>query len=81
MGRLFSREERSVGGEREVNPGERYQVGLELVQIDVEGTPESERRCDRGHNLSDQPVQVGEAGLGDPQALLADVVNGLVVHL
>ena len=64
-----------------MNPGERYQVGLELVQVDVKRSAEPERGCDRGHNLGDQPVQVGEAGLGDPQALLADVVNGLVVHL
>ena len=81
MGRLFSREQGSVCGEREVNTRERHQIGLELVQIDVEGTAEPERCCDRGHDLGDQPVQVGEAGLRDPQALLADVVNGLVVHL
>ena len=29
------------GGEREVNTGERHQVGLELVQVDVQGTVES----------------------------------------
>ena len=81
MSRLLGREQGSVCGEWEVNTRERYQVCLELIQIDVEGTAESERRCDRGHDLGDQPVQVGEAGLGDPQALLADVVNCLVIDL
>ena len=81
MSCLLSREQRSIGGEREVDTGERHQVGLEFVQIDVEGAAEPEGRCDRGHDLSDQPIQIREAGLGDPQALLADVVNGLVVHL
>ena len=37
----------------------RNQVGLELVQIDVEGTVESEGSGDGGNNLSNQPVQVG----------------------
>ena len=64
-----------------MNARERYQVGLEFVQIDVEGTTESERSGNRRHHLGDQPVQVGEAGLGNVQALLAYVVNGLIVHL
>jgi len=81
MSRLFGREQRSVCGEREVNTWERHQVGLELVEIDVEGTAKPERSRDRGHDLGDQPVQIGEAGSGDVQALLANVVNGLVVHL
>ena len=81
MSRLLRGEQRGVCGKGEVDTGERHQVGLEFVQIDVEGTTEPERSCDRGHHLSDEPVQVGEAGLGNVQALLAYVVNGLVVHL
>ena len=81
MSRLLGREQRSVCGEGEVNTRERYQVGLEFVQIDVEGTAEPERSCDRGHDLGDQPVQIGEAGSGDIQALLANVENGLIVDL
>lgn len=64
-----------------MNPRERDQVGLELREIDVEGTAEPERGGDRGHDLGDQPVQVGEAGLGDVQVLLANFENGLVIHL
>ena len=81
MNRPLSREQRRICGEGEVNTREWHQVGLELVQIDVEGTAEPEGSCDRGHDLGNQPVQVGEAGLGDLQALLTDVVNSLVVHL
>lgn len=57
------------------------QVGLELCQIDVEGTAKPERGCDRGHDLCDQPVQVSETGLGNAQILLANIENGLVIHL
>lgn len=81
MSRLLGREQRGVCGEGEVNTRERDQVGLELVQIDVEGTAEPERSCDRGHNLGNQPVQIGEAGLADIQAFLANVENSFVIHL
>ena len=64
-----------------MNAGERDQVGLEFVQIDVEGTAEPERSRDRGYDLGNQPVQVGEAGLADIQAFFADVENSLIVHL
>ena len=78
---LIGREERRVGGQREVDTGEttqgfvseeqcareerwfwkegqhvRYQVGLELVQVDVQATIETEGRSDAGNNLGDQPV-------------------------
>lgn len=64
-----------------MNTRERHQVGLELVEIDVEGASEPERSCDRGDDLGNQPVQVGETWLGHVKVLLADVVNGLIVHL
>ena len=60
-----SRDDGGEGGERKVDTRERHQVGLELVQVDVEGTPEPERGCDRGHDLGDQPIQVRETGLGN----------------
>ena len=77
----LSGKQRGVCGEGEVNTRERHQVGLELVQVDVKRTSEPERSRDRGDNLGDQPVQVGETRLGNVQVLLADVKNGLVVHL
>ena len=58
----------------------RHQVGLELVQINVEGTIETKRGGDRRDNLGDETVQVGEAGGRNSQPLLADVVNSFVIH-
>ena len=40
----------------------RHQVGLELVQVDIQATIETKRRGDARDDLSNQPVQVGEAG-------------------
>lgn len=57
----------------------RDQVGLELVEIDVQGTIEAERRGDGGDDLGDQAVEVLVARPGDIQVPAADVINGLVV--
>ena len=62
-----------------MDPGVGHQVGLELSQIDVEGTIEPEGGGDGGHDLSDQPVEVGVGGTLDVQVTSADVVDGLVV--
>lgn len=47
---LGSRDNGRVGDQREVNTRVRDQVGLELVQIDVEGSIETQGRGDRRHN-------------------------------
>ena len=78
---LGSRDNGRVGDKREVYTRVRDQVGLELIQIDVQRAIETERRGDRGDNLSNETVQVGETGRSDTQPLLADVVNGLIVNL
>ena len=57
----------------------RYKVGLELVQINVEGAIETEGCSDRGDHLSDETVEIGEAWRGNVKTLLADVVDSLVV--
>ena len=59
----------------------RNKVGLELVEIDVEGAIEPQRGGDGGNNLGDEAVEVGKAWLGDTQLLLANVEDGLVVDL
>ena len=59
----------------------RHQVGLELVQVDVERAVEAKRSRDRRDNLSNEPVQVGESRLRDAEVLLADVVDGFIVDL
>lgn len=59
----------------------RNQVSLELVQIDVEGTVKAKGSGDRGDDLGNQAVEVGEAGRDDVELLLADVVDCFVVDL
>jgi len=40
-----------VRRQREVDPGVRHQVGLELRQVHVDGSLEAQRRRDRRHDL------------------------------
>ena len=57
-----------------------HQVSLELGNIDVESTVESQRSSDRADNLADQSVQVGVGGPLNVQIPSADIVNSLVVN-
>ena len=56
---FLRRYNRGVGGQREMDARVGHQVGLELGQVDVEGTIKAERGRDGGHDLADQTVQVG----------------------
>ena len=56
------------------------QVGLELGDIDVQGTIETEGGGQGGDNLSDESVKVGVGGSLDIEVAAADIVDGLVVE-
>ena len=62
---LGSGDNRGEGSEGEVDTGEGNQVDLELVQVDVQGTIESEGSSDGRDDLGNQAVEAGEAGGGD----------------
>ena len=68
-----------VGDEREMDTGVWHQVGLELVEIDVEGAVEAEGGGDGGDDLGDQAVQVLVVGSLESEVTSADVVDGLVI--
>ena len=76
---LLGGDDWGVGGQGEVDTWVGHQVGLELGQIDVEGTIKAQGSCDGADNLADQTVQVGVGGTLDVQVATADVVDGLVV--
>lgn len=76
---LGSRNNGSVADQRVVNTRVRNQVGLELVEINVEGTVETKGGGDGGDNLGDEAVQVVVRRTGDIQVATADIVNSLVI--
>jgi hypothetical protein len=79
VGSLVGGDDGSVGNEREVDTGVGDQVGLELVEINVERAVETERGSDGRDNLSDQAVEVLVAGALNVEVATANVVDGLVV--
>merc|ERR1712098_437852 len=76
---LLSRNDRGVGGQREVDTGIWHQVGLELGQVNIEGTIKTKGSSDGGHNLTDQPVKISVSGALDIEVPTADIVDGLVI--
>ena len=77
---LLGRDDGSIRGKHEVDTGVRDQVGLELGDINIQGTIEPQGGGQRGDNLSDQPVKVGVGGPLNVEVPAADVVKSLVIH-
>jgi len=77
---LLSRDDRGIRRQHEVDTRIRHQVGLELSDIDVEGTIETERGSERRDNLSDETVQVSVSGALNVKRTTADVIDGLVIE-
>ena len=77
---LFGRDDRGICCQREVDTWVWYQVGLELSQVDVEGTIKSQRSSDRADDLSDQSVQVGVGWSFNVQVTSADIIDGFIVY-
>lgn len=69
-----------VADEGVVDTRVRDQVGLELVEIDIQSTVEAQARCDGADNLSDKAVEMFITGSGDIQVTVADVVDSFVVN-
>ncbi len=77
---LLSRDDRGERGKHKVNTRIRYQVGLELGKIDVQGTIETKGSSERRHNLGDKTVKVGVGRALNVERTTAHVVKGLVIN-
>ena len=77
---LLSRDDRCIGGHREVDTGIGHQVGLELSQVHIQGTVKAERGSNGRHNLANQTVEVGVGWALNVQVTAADIVDGFIVH-
>lgn len=77
---LGSRDDRRVADQGIVDTRVWDQVGLELVQVDVESTVEAQGRGNGRHDLSNQAVEMLVARAGDIQVSSADIVDGFVIN-
>ena len=55
---LLSRDDGGIGDQGEVDPWVRHQVGLELIEVDVQGSIKPQRGGDGGDDLADQPAWI-----------------------
>ena len=69
--------EGGVGSEGVVDTRVGNQVGLELVQVNIESSVKSKTRGDGGNDLSYQPVQVGVGRSFHREIIMAEVVDCL----
>jgi hypothetical protein len=76
---LFSTDDGSVAGKHEVDTRVWDQVGLELGDVDVEGTVEAEGGSEGRDDLSDEAVEVGVCGALNVEVASANVINGFVI--
>jgi len=76
---LLGRDNWGIGRKHEMDSWVWHQVGLELSDIDVKGTIESEGSCKGRDNLSDESVQVSVGWSLDIEVSSADVINGFVI--
>ena len=77
---LLSRDDGRVSDQREMNPGVWHQIGLELVEVNIESTIKTERGSNGGDNLTNQTIQIGISWPLNIQITTADIVNSLVVN-
>ena len=76
---FLGRDDWGIGGKHEVDSWVWHQVGLELSNIDVKGTIESEGGGQRGDGLGNESVQVGVGWSLNIEVSSADIVDGLVI--
>jgi len=76
---LLGGDDWSIRRKHEMDSGVWHQVGLELSDIDVKGTIESEGSGQRGDNLGNESVQVGVGWSLDVEVSSADIIHGFVV--
>ena len=68
-----------VRGKHEMDSWVWHQVGLELSNINVQSTIESEGGSEGGDDLSNESVQVGVGWSLDIEVSSADIIDGFVI--
>ena len=77
---FLGRDNWGVGGKHKVDTWVWHQVGLELSDIDVKGTIESEGGSEGGDNLGNESVKVGVGWSLNVKVSSADIVDSFVVE-
>jgi hypothetical protein len=76
---LLGRDDRSVAAEHEMDARVRHKIGLELSNINVKGTIETERSSKRRDALTNKTIEIGEGRALNIETALGNVVKGFIV--
>ncbi len=76
---FLSWHDRIVRGQRVVDPGIGDQVGLELIEVYIQGSIKSKRSRDRRDDLSNDAIEIGIGGPCCVQVISTQVIDGLIV--
>lgn len=79
VGTLCRRDNRSVADQGIVYTRVGNQVGLEFIEVDIEGTIEAQGRGDGADDLGNQAIQMLIRGPRDVEVAAANFVDSLVV--
>ena len=63
-----------------MDPRVTLQIGLELSDINIQGTVKPQRGSKRWNHLRDKAIEVGVGGAFDVKRALVDIIDGLVVE-
>jgi hypothetical protein len=77
---LLSGDDRGIGCKHEVNSRVWDKVGLELSNINIQGTIETKGCSKRRHNLTNKSIKVGVSWSFDIEGSSAYIVQGLVIQ-
>jgi len=76
---LLGRDDGSIRGQDKVDTRVRDEIGLELGQIDIEGTIKAERSSEGRNDLSNETVEVGVGRALNVEVATANIIDGLIV--
>merc|ERR1719317_69412 len=77
---LLSRDDGSIGHEREVDPWVRHQVSLELSKVNVQSSIKSKGSSDGRDNLANHAVEIRIRWSFNIKIPAADVINSLIIN-
>ena len=77
---LLGRDYGGVADQRVVDTRVWNQVGLKLIQVDIESAIETKTRCNGTDNLGDETIEVLEVRSGDVQVAATDIVDSFIIN-
>lgn len=77
---FLNRDDWGINGQREMDAGTGHQIGLELLQVNIQGSLKLKRGCGGGYYLTHKAIKVGISGVPSIKVSTTDAIDSLIVH-